>query len=144
VVSRSPSNVERIRHPWTVRHLVRLLLVLGGIAAGVALAWVLTPQGDTLTFDVGLARGAALGLVLGLAAAALVPTREAPTRVVRPRPSTFEAWKAEVDAEAEAAAAAAADALPAEPGTTADADVADADHGQVAPRTSADQATPTA
>jgi hypothetical protein len=98
-VARSRSNVERIRRPITLRHLLRAILVVAGIVGGVAVAWAITPQGDLLAFDAGLVRGGLLGAVVGLGAAALVPLRDAPAPVVRPRPSGFDALRAELDAE---------------------------------------------
>jgi hypothetical protein len=98
-VTRSRSNVERIRRPLTVRHLVRAVLVLAGIVGGIAVAWAITPRGDVLAFDAGLVRGALLGAVVGLGVAAFVPLRDAPVSVVRPRPSGFDALRAELEAE---------------------------------------------
>ena len=100
-MSRPKSNVERIRRPVTWRLPLRIVLVLGGLAAGIALALALTPRGiDTLSFDVGLARGAMVGLLIGGVAAALVPgaheerPSSAPPKV---RPSGFDALRAEMD-----------------------------------------------
>jgi hypothetical protein len=115
-VARSRSNVERIRQPFGIRHVVRGLLLVAGVVGGVLVAWSLTPQSDLLSFDVALARGALLGLVVGLGAAALVPLRDAPPTVVHPRPSGFDALRAELEAErARAAAAGEADPVPADP-----------------------------
>jgi hypothetical protein len=109
-VARSHSNVERIRRPLTTRHLLRALALLAATGGGIAVAWVIAPRGDLLAFDTGLVRGALLGAVIGVAVAALIPLREAPTRVVRPRPSGFDTLRAEL--EAERMRAAGADALP--------------------------------
>jgi hypothetical protein len=98
-VARSRSNVERLRQPIGVRHVLRGLLVVVGVVAGVLLAWSLTPQTDLLSFDVALVRGGLLGLVVGIGAAALVPLRDAPPTVVRPRPSGFDPLRAELEAE---------------------------------------------
>jgi hypothetical protein len=115
-VARSRSNVERIRQPFGIRHVVRGFLLVAGVVGGVLVAWSLTPQTDLLSFDVALARGALLGLVVGLGAAALVPLRDAPPTVVHPRPSGFDALRAELEAErARAAAAGEADPVPAGP-----------------------------
>jgi hypothetical protein len=63
-----------------------------------------------LAFDAGLVRGALLGAVVGFGVAAFVPLADAPPPVVRPRPSGFDALRAELEAErARAAAAAGAD-----------------------------------
>jgi hypothetical protein len=111
-VARSRSNVERIRRPLSLRHLLRAVLVLAGVVGGIAVAWAITPQGDTLAFDAGLVRGALLGAVVGLGVAAFVPLTETPPPVVRPRASGFDALRAEL--EAERARAAATDTDPAD------------------------------
>jgi hypothetical protein len=118
-VARSRSNVERIRQPIGVRHVLRGLLVVAGAVGGILLAWSLTPQTDLLSFDVALVRGALLGLVVGIGAAAFVPLRDAPPTVVRPRPSGFDPLRAELEAER----ARAADEAPGDP--------APGDHGEV-------------
>jgi hypothetical protein len=112
------SNVERIRQPFGIRHVLRGLLLVAGVVGGVLVAWSLTPQTDLLSFDVALARGALLGLVVGLGAAALVPLRDAPPTIVRPRPSGFDPLRAELEAERARAAANETDpaAEPADPG----------------------------
>jgi hypothetical protein len=97
-VARSRSNVERIRRPLTIRHLLRAVALLTATVGGVVVAWVITPRGDVLAFDAGLVRGALLGAVIGLAVAALIPLRDAPAQVVRPRPSGFDALRAELEA----------------------------------------------
>jgi hypothetical protein len=104
-VARSRSNVERIRRPLTIRHLLRAVALLTATVGGVVVAWVITPRGDVLAFDAGLVRGALLGAVIGLAVAALIPLRDAPAQVVRPRPSGFDALRAELEAERARAAA---------------------------------------
>jgi hypothetical protein len=104
-VARSRSNVERIRRPLGFRHVLRALLVAAGIVGGIVVSWALTPQSDLLAFDVALARGAVLGAVVGIGAAALIPLRDAPPPVVRPRPSGFDALRAEMEAERARAAA---------------------------------------
>jgi hypothetical protein len=106
-VARSRSNVERIRRPLSLRHLLRAVLVLAGVVGGIAIAWAITPQGDMLAFDAGLVRGALLGAVVGFGVAALVPLSDAPPPVVRPRPSGFDALRAELEAERARADAAA-------------------------------------
>ncbi|GGI08997.1 hypothetical protein [Egicoccus halophilus] len=98
-MARTASNVERIRQPFTWRQGLRIALVVVGIAGGVAIALALTPRGDTLAFDVGLARGAALGLLLGIVAAALVPSGRGPVTAPRVRPSGFDALRAELAAD---------------------------------------------
>jgi hypothetical protein len=123
-VARSRSNVERIRQPVGIRHVLRGLLIVAGVVGGILVAWSLTPQTDLLSFDVALARGALLGLVVGIGAAAFVPLRDAPPTVVHPRPSGFDALRAELDAER---ARAAAEAAPTEAAPTAPADTAPAD-----------------
>jgi hypothetical protein len=133
-VARSRSNVERIRRPLSLRHLLRAVLVLAGVLGGIAVAWAITPQGDTLAFDAGLVRGALLGAVVGFGVAAFVPLADAPPPVVRPRPSGFDALRAELEAERARAAAAAGtdqtDAATEAPDTTVDADDG-ADRGEV-------------
>jgi hypothetical protein len=134
-VARSRSNVERIRQPFGIRHVVRGLLLVAGVVGGVLVAWSLTPQSDLLSFDVALARGALLGLVVGLGAAALVPLRDAPPTVVHPRPSGFDALRAELEAERARAAAdlGPADLGPADPaaGDPVAGDPVAADPGEV-------------
>jgi hypothetical protein len=127
--SRSRSNVERIRQPIGIRHVVRGLLLVAGVVGGIVVAWSLTPQTDLLSFDVALARGALLGLVVGLGAAALVPLREAPPTVVHPRPSGFDALRAELEAERARATAEPRDrgAAPARQADPAPVDPAPAD-----------------
>jgi hypothetical protein len=104
-VARSRSNVERVRLPLTIRHVVRGILVLAGVVGGIVVAWGIAPQSDLLAFDLALVRGALLGAVVGLGAAALVPLRQSPPPVVRPRPSGFDALRAELEAERARAAA---------------------------------------
>ncbi|MFA9429769.1 hypothetical protein [Egicoccus sp. AB-alg2] len=98
-MARQKSNVERIRQPVPWRLPLRIALVLGGVAAGIALALALTPRGDTLAFDVGLVRGALLGLLLGAVAAGLVPNRGArpPSAPPKIRPSGFDALRVEME-----------------------------------------------
>jgi hypothetical protein len=98
-MARSRSNVERIRRPLTIRHVIRAALVLAGVVAGVAVAWAITPAGDLLAFDTALVRGALLGAVVGFGVAALVPLRDTPPPVVRPRPSGFDPLRTELEAE---------------------------------------------
>jgi hypothetical protein len=133
-VARSRSNVERIRRPLSLRHLLRAVIVLSGVVGGIAVAWAITPQADMLAFDAGLVRGALLGAVVGFGVAAFVPLADAPPPVVRPRPSGFDALRAELEAERARAAAAAgadqADAAPDAPDTTVDAG-GGADRGEV-------------
>jgi hypothetical protein len=104
-VARSRSNVERIRRPLTVRHLLRAVALLTATVGGILVAWAIAPRGDVLAFDAGLVRGALLGAVIGLAVAALIPLRDAPAMVVRPRPSGFDTLRAELEAERARAAA---------------------------------------
>jgi hypothetical protein len=114
-VARSRSNAERIRRPLSFRHVLRALLVVAGIVGGIVVSWALAPQSDLLAFDVALARGAVLGAVVGIGAAALIPLRDPPPPVVRPRPSGFDALRAEMEAErARATADSAGTAAPPE------------------------------
>jgi hypothetical protein len=103
-VARTRSNVERVRRPFTLRHALRVAIVAAGLTAGVVVAWVITPQSDLLAFDTALVRGALVGGLLGLVLAALVPLRERPPLVVHPRPSGFDALRAEMEAERRRAA----------------------------------------
>jgi hypothetical protein len=95
--------------------------LLTATVGGIVVAWAITPRGDVLAFDAGLVRGALLGAVIGLAVAALIPLRDAPAPVVRPRPSGFDALRAELEAERARAAAGSDDTGPAATGPGAEA-----------------------
>jgi hypothetical protein len=108
-VARS-SNVQRIRRPLTLRHLLRGLVFAGGLVGGVLTAWLVVPRSDLLAFDLGLVQGAAAGALIGLCLSVMIPLPTAPKGPAKPRPSGFDALVAALDAEDTASTLTASDA----------------------------------
>jgi hypothetical protein len=100
-VARHPSNVQRVRRPLTVRHLLRGVIFASGLIGGIVTAWLVVPRSDLLAFDLGLAQGAAAGALIGLCLAVMVRLPSTPQGPAKPRPSGFDALVAALDADAE-------------------------------------------